>query len=68
MIEKKNQPSKNQLDALQVMVTGKWYSAYELQISLATLESLFKKGFLKKQVELGAIHSPRTSIKFKKIV
>ena len=68
MIEKKNQPTKNQLETLAVMVKGKWYSAYDLQVRISTLESLNKKGLVQRKSDLGAIFSPATGIKFRKIV
>lgn len=47
---------------------NKWCSAFELQESLATLDTLVRKKYAKKIMPLGSFAFPRNSIKYKAIV
>ena len=61
--------SKSQERALIKLVnSGQWESAYSLQESLTTLDSLVHKKLAKRNIGLGAGFSPRTSISFKALV
>lgn len=59
--------TKVQQRALDKMVLGKVYCAYELHESMATLDALVRKGYLKKRSGLGAMFSPRTEIEYMKV-
>jgi len=56
--------TKAQHRALDKMLVGQSYCAYELGESLATLDALVKKGCLKRRVGLGYLFSPRTAIQY----
>jgi len=56
--------SPTQEKVLAKMEPGKWYSAYNLQCSLATLEALHKKDILKRKSSLGSMAFPRNEIEF----
>lgn len=45
----------------------KWKSAYDLQVSMATLNALVEKGFLERRGvgTLGAHYSPRTTVEYR---
>lgn len=47
---------------------GKWKSAYELGVSIATMGTLVKKGYVKSRDgnRMGAAFSPRTVIKYRR--
>jgi len=59
--------SKSQEAALDKMELNRWYSAWKLKVSLATLEALHKRGMVKKKHELGYMFYPRQHIKFMKV-
>lgn len=59
--------SKSQEAALEKMELNKWYCAWDLKVSLATLEALERKGMVKKKQELGSMFYPRLHIKFMKV-
>lgn len=59
--------TKTQREVLDKMDTRQEYSAYTLQCSLATLNSLVNQGLLSSTYELGSLAFSRTSIKFKRI-
>lgn len=56
--------SDTQKKVIEKMEPGKWYCAYILQASLATLDALKKKGVLTSRSGLGSIFSPRTGVEF----
>jgi len=59
--------SKVQQRTLDKMEKGKWYSAYGLQASLATLEALLNKGIIvRSKMRPGDMFFPRVNIKFRK--
>ena len=45
----------------------KWKSAYDMQVSMATLNALVEKGFLERRGvgTLGAHYSPRTTVEYR---
>lgn len=45
--------------------TSRWQSAYDIKVSLATLEALKKKGLLDEKVTLGYMAFPRNAIYYK---
>ncbi len=51
---------------LDKMKVNEWYSAYDLQCPIATLEALSRKGLVRMQSGLGAIYSPRVNIMYQK--
>lgn len=55
----------SQEKALKKFESGKEYSAYDLQTSLATLNALVTKGYLSSKHGLGAMAFPASSIMFK---
>lgn len=59
--------TKTQQEVFNRMVVGKWYSAYDLKASLATLNALNKKKLVLRASGHGYLFSPRTSIEFKRI-
>lgn len=60
--------SKAQQACLDKMEMGKRYCAYDLKVSLATLEALVKIGILNSHTGgLGSLFSPRTARYFWKI-
>lgn len=60
-------PPKTQSKVLNQMDPNKWYSAYDLQCSIATLQALWQKGFVRQKTILGAIFSPRVNVTFQRI-
>ncbi len=61
-----------QLTPTQIKTIGKmkkeiWYSAYDLQVGVNTLNALHSKGVVNKQTHPGYIWSPRTSLQFRLI-
>lgn len=62
----KKEPTPTQLEALKVLRLGVWQSAYELQVSIATLNALERKGFVENMRTSGAMFSPRTNILWRK--
>lgn len=52
------------------MPAGQWLSAYDLQASMATLNALHKKGFIRRRGvgTLGSSYSPRTTLEYYKPV
>ena len=61
-----NKLSPAQQKALNKMELGKWYSSYELQVSLATLGALLNKGMVESKSEIGYLYSPCTCILWSK--
>lgn len=59
--------SRAQTRVLNQMEPNKWYSAYTLQCSVATLEAMRRKGFVRMKMRLGALFSPRVNILFQKV-
>lgn len=59
--------TKTQTKALKKL-NNNWQSAYELQESLSTLNSLVRIKKAKSKSEIGSAFSPRTAIKFKLII
>ena len=55
----------SQQKALDKLHDGKWHSAYELQVSLNTLQALVNKNMAESRHELGSYYSPRTDIRFR---
>lgn len=62
----KQKPTKSQIEVLNKMQPGVWYSAYELQCGLNTLEGLYNRRLVLKKAEIGYLYSPRNSIMYKK--
>jgi len=60
----KKKLSKTQSKVVRKMIDMKWYSAYDLQCGISTLESLYKRGIVGKSSGLGSLFCPRTGIKF----
>jgi len=58
--------SPAQKQVLVKMEAGKWYSAYDLQVRISTLEALRERGLLDCRSGLGSIFSPRTDVLFRK--
>lgn len=58
--------SKAQKVVLNKMNSGQWYTAYDLNCSLTTLESLANRKILEMKSGLGSMFSPRTEIYFRK--
>ena len=58
--------SNAQTVALMKMSTTEWRSAYDLGVSMATLDALVRKGKAKKTTggNLGMMFSPRTCAKY----
>ena len=63
---RKNELRKTQANALKRMTRGVNYSAFDLGCSIATLQSMARKGFIKHMNPgaLGEIFLPRTTSKF----
>ena len=59
--------SPTQIKAVEKMERDIWYSSYDLQIGLNTLNALHDKGVVKKRGGLGSIWSPQTNIHYKLI-
>lgn len=59
--------SKTQKDVLDKMALGKVYCAYDLGVSVRTLDALVRRGRLTKSIKLGSMYSPRVSIGYSKI-
>ena len=58
--------SRIQNRALNKLInSGEWLSAYKLQESMATLNSLVKKGLVIKRMGPGSFWSPRTGVEYK---
>ena len=56
----------NQQNALDKLQDGKWHSAYELQVSLNTMQALESRNLVEVfRHRLGSYYSPRTSIEFR---
>lgn len=64
--DKRNRPTRVQVELLAMMVKSKWYTAEELHVSLKTLQSLANKGLMERKYDDSAIESPRTCFKFRK--
>ncbi len=56
-----------QIKIIKKMKRGIWYSAYDLQVGINTLNALHSKGVLNKQTHSGYIWCPRTNLQFKLI-
>lgn len=54
-----------QSKCIEKMRVGISYSAYDLQVSVSTLNALHSKGVLNKQTHSGYIWSPRTALRYK---
>lgn len=65
MTEKKLSP--RQKEALEKLSETEWQSPYDLQVSLATLNSLYRKGLVERQLDWRAEFAPRNETKFRKI-
>jgi len=59
--------SPTQQKVLNAMKKDVWYSAYELNASLATLYALRNKRMVEMKSGSGSIAFPRTSIEFRKL-
>lgn len=60
--------SKVQKETLDKMEKGKWYSAYDLDVSMSTMEALLNRGLVEKsKLRPGDMFFSRTSIEFKKV-
>lgn len=57
---------KTQQKALAGMYVGIWYSAYELGVSIATLNALHRKNLVERRSDIGASFSPRTAVEYRK--
>ena len=58
--------SKTQQKALVGMHIGIWYSAYDLQVSIATLNALHRMNLVERRSDIGVFYSPRTAVEFKR--
>lgn len=58
----KKTPTPAQQKILDKMEPGKTYCAYDLGVSLSSLNALVSKGYLASHREIGAIAFPRISI------
>lgn len=58
--------SKTQIAVLEKMAPDQWYTAYDLNCSLTTLEALTNRKILEMKGGLGSMFSPRTEIRFRK--
>ena len=56
--------SKVQKATLDKMVVGKEYCAYDLGVSVRTMDALVKRGILTKKMGLGPIYSPRIRVDY----
>lgn len=54
-----------QKEVLKKIKRGVWYSAYNLQVSIATLRALVKKGILESKSGLGSLFDPRSNVMFR---
>lgn len=59
--------SKVQKETLDKMEEGKWYSVYNLQASLNTLDALKRRGLVKREYRQGYMFFPRNQIKYMKV-
>lgn len=61
--------SATQKEVYDRMKPNVWYSAYDLQCSIATLKSMTQKGYLKSRGEglLGSMYSQRTTVEFMRL-
>ncbi len=57
--------SKLQKKVLEKMEFDKWYTAYDLQVPISTLNALTNRGILKSKSDVGALFAPQTSIEFR---
>lgn len=61
------QLTKIQKATLEKMEQGKWYSAYDLQVRIVTLEALLRKGLVKRsELRAGDMFFPTVNIKWMK--
>ena len=58
--------SKTQKETLEKMEEGKWYTAYDLQVSLNTLYALYNRDLVDLKKDLMWTFFPRTSLNFRK--
>lgn len=56
-----------QVKVMAQLLIGERKNAYELRVSLNTLEALERMGYLKSHGGLGSIFSPRTAIEWERI-
>lgn len=62
----KPQLSKTQQEVVTKMQSGQWYSAYDLRVSISTMEALEKKRIVNPHPQNGVYgFSPRTSLQWK---
>ena len=66
-MDKKTKLTKAQKRALGKMLSGKWYSAYDLKESLATLDALAAKGCVESGYHDGYRFFPRSAILYRKL-
>ena len=59
--------TNKQRAVLNEMIGNNWYSAYNLQCSISTLNALHKAGLVEGRCDSGYLHSPRTSIMYRRI-
>ena len=57
--------TKKQQEALNKMQRKVWYTAYDLNTSLSTLNALKNKGVIESTYTSGYFYSPRTCILFR---
>jgi len=57
--------SKTQRKVMDKMEYDKWYSAYDLRCSVATLNALGNKGIVETKRLLGSYYFPRTNIEYR---
>lgn len=58
--------SPSQQKALAALSDVEWKSAYDIQVSISTLDSLVKKKLATRKIEQGHMFSPRTAIMFRR--
>ncbi len=56
-----------QLSAYTKLSPMVWKSAYDLRVSLATLDALVRKGWAESKVTTGYMFSPRTNIYYRAV-
>ena len=59
--------SKIQKETLDKMEVGMTYCAYDLGVSVRTLDALVKRGLLTKKMGLGSMFAPRIEIGYSKV-
>lgn len=56
--------TKVQSDVVKKMADREWYTAYDLQCKISTLNALYEKSLLSRQSPMGSYFCPRTIVKF----